>query len=315
METDELEADIWDGEKVQVARQKEPDAKLWNVCSESGSLTLTAPGQSTQVRIWHTECALAANDVESAVGDMASLSYLLQTFTVLCLHYDPDFNSCLSSTQGGPAGSCKLLLTKDDMKNGDLWQRWEDALIEQSGDEKELLPLIPPTLVQASMLVQASSTTTAKKSKKTAQTHLSLASKMSPQGQKLVRNQREKWCDELLTLDGCKEDVDGLVGRGETLLVKEEFEEAVRTSERAFEGSGRSDRDIFKDCSEHRNCSNKANKRITKFWTYPETLTRRPSRKLTKKPTQTKAVAKMASLNEAYEVLSNPELWQRFDNR
>ncbi|KAF4616062.1 hypothetical protein D9613_011297 [Agrocybe pediades] len=159
----------------------------------------------------------------------------------------------------------KLLLTKDDKKNSDLWQRWEDALIEQAGDEKELLPLIPPTLVQASMPVQASSITTAKKSKETAQIHLPLASKVSPQRQKLVRvlckwftrladvakssteykDQREKWCGELLTLDGCKEDVDGLVGRSETLLVKEEFEEAVRTFERAFESTGgRLDRDI-----------------------------------------------------------------------
>jgi len=164
-------------------------------------------------------------------------------------------------------GSIKLLLTPEG-KNGDLWKRWEEALITHVGEDKEILPLIPPTLIQASMPVHASSTTTAKKSKKTVKIPLPLASKVSPQRQKLVRvlcksftrladiakssteykNQRERWCDELLTLDGCKEDVDGLVGRGESLLIKEDFDEAVRTFERAFESSGRSDRDVRLRC-------------------------------------------------------------------
>jgi len=54
----------------------------------------------------------------------------------------------------------------------------------------------------------------------------------------------ERWCEELLTLHGCEEDVDGLVGRGEALLGKEEWEEAVKVLEKAFEAGGRSDRDV-----------------------------------------------------------------------
>ncbi len=53
-----------------------------------------------------------------------------------------------------------------------------------------------------------------------------------------------KWCSELLTLEGCAEDVDGLVGKSEELLVKEEYEEAVRVLDKAFEVSGRSDRNV-----------------------------------------------------------------------
>ncbi len=100
--------------------------------------------------------------------------------------------------------------------------------------------------------------------KKQSKINLPLATKISPQRQKLVRAlcksytrlsdaakssaeykaQMERWCDELLTLDGCNEDVDGLVGRGEALLGKEDWDEAVRVLERAFESSGRSDRDV-----------------------------------------------------------------------
>jgi DnaJ family protein C protein 3 len=54
----------------------------------------------------------------------------------------------------------------------------------------------------------------------------------------------ERWCEELLTLEGCKEDIDGLVGRGQALLGKEEWEDAVRALEKAFENGGRSDREV-----------------------------------------------------------------------
>ena len=39
-------------------------------------------------------------------------------------------------------------------------------------------------------------------------------------------------------------EVDGWVGKGEALLAREEWEEAVRAFERAAEGSGRSNRDV-----------------------------------------------------------------------
>ena len=48
-------------------------------------------------------------------------------------------------------------------------------------------------------------------------------------------------------MSGCSEDVDGLVGRGEALLSKEEYQEAIRVFEKAFEASGRSDRDVSND--------------------------------------------------------------------
>ena len=157
-------------------------------------------------------------------------------------------------------GIVNLLLSSSGGKTGDLWRRYEQALLENVSQEADILPLVPPTLLQASM---PAPTPTASK-KKQSKINLPLATKISPQRQKLVRAlcksytrlsdaakssaeykaQMERWCDELLTLDGCNEDVDGLVGRGEALLGKEDWEEAVRVLERAFESSGRSDRDV-----------------------------------------------------------------------
>ncbi|KAF4615920.1 hypothetical protein D9613_011286 [Agrocybe pediades] len=135
------------------------------------------------------------------------------------------------------------------------------------------------------------------------------------------KSQLGKWCDELLTLNGCKDDVDGLVGRGETFLVKEEFEEAVRTFERAFESSVRSDRDIDQRLQRAQKLLKQSKQKdyykILDVSRDADAKTiKKAYRKQAKKahPDQGGSEAKMALLNEAYEVLSNPELRQRFDN-
>lgn len=47
-----------------------------------------------------------------------------------------------------------------------------------------------------------------------------------------------EWCDAALAID--ENDLDALVGRAEAKLAKEEWEDAVRAFEKAFEASGRS---------------------------------------------------------------------------
>ena len=54
----------------------------------------------------------------------------------------------------------------------------------------------------------------------------------------------EKWCTTLLEMEGCGEDVDGLVGKGEGLLRKEEWEEGVRVLEKAWQAEGRRGGDV-----------------------------------------------------------------------
>ena len=207
-----------------------------------------------------------------------------------CLHYDPDSKICLGlhrMVKSLDKGFTKLdeLLNKEDWRavvkllttpgsgknNGDLWRRWEEAMLENVGHDKDILPLVPIHLIQATIPSSSSPTSTsatpppASSSKKLKESSipLPLASKISPQRQILVRAlcksytrlsdnsqsteykaQMERWCEELLTLEGCKEDVDGLIGRGQVLLGKEEWEDAVRALEKAFESSGRGDREV-----------------------------------------------------------------------
>jgi DnaJ family protein C protein 3 len=155
-------------------------------------------------------------------------------------------------------GVVKLLVGTGAGKLDDLWKRYEEALLDNVGQERDILPLVP-----SSLLEQVTPSPSSSKSKQTT-FHLPLATKVSPQRQVLVKalcksytrladvvkssaeykKQMEKWCEELLTLDGRKEDVDGLVGRAEALIAKQEFGEAVRVLEKAFEISGRGDRDV-----------------------------------------------------------------------
>lgn len=205
-----------------------------------------------------------------------------------CLHYDPDSKICLglhrmvkSLDKGFTKleehlnkeewrAVVKLLTTPGSGKNnGDLWRRWEEAMLENVGHDKDILPLVPTHLIQATKPHEQSSsssptsTSSSKKPKGSSSIPLPLASKISSQRQILVRAlcksytrlsdnsqsteykvQMERWCEELLTLEGCKEDIDGLVGRGQALLEKEEWEDAVRALEKAFESSGRGDRNV-----------------------------------------------------------------------
>lgn len=188
-----------------------------------------------------------------------------------CLHYDPDSKQCLvlhrmlkSFDRGFNLmdelvakedwrGVVKLLLAPGGGKNGELWRRWEEAMQENVGVPEAVLPLVPPSLYGETG-----------KSNKLPPITLPNAAKHSPPRQILVRTlcksythlvdaapsseeykkQTAHWCDELLSLEGCAEDVDGLVGHAEGLLVQEEWEQAVRVLEKAFEVSGRSDRAV-----------------------------------------------------------------------
>ena len=206
-----------------------------------------------------------------------------------CLHYDPDSKICLrlhrmvkSLDKGFTKleehlnkeewrAVVKLLTTPGSGKNnGDLWRRWEEAMLENVGHDKDILPLVPVQLIQATIPHEQSSSSSAtpssassSKKPKESPIPLPLASKISSQRQTLVRAlcksytrlsdksqsteykvQMERWCEELLTLEGCKEDIDGLIGRGQALLEKQEWEDAVRALEKAFESSGRGDRDV-----------------------------------------------------------------------
>ncbi|EIW81677.1 hypothetical protein CONPUDRAFT_122162 [Coniophora puteana RWD-64-598 SS2] len=143
----------------------------------------------------------------------------------------------------------------------------------------------------------------------------------------------EAWCDALLAMaaetvtavneapGGSNIEVDAWVGKGEALLLKEEWEEAVRAFERAFEASGRADREVLGRLQKaQRLLKQSKQKDYYKVLDVPRDADARTIKKAFRKaamkahPDKGGSEAKMATVNEAYEVLSKPELRQRFDN-
>ncbi|SCZ98037.1 BZ3500_MvSof-1268-A1-R1_Chr7-3g09678 [Microbotryum saponariae] len=118
------------------------------------------------------------------------------------------------------------------------------------------------------------------------------------------------------------DDVWGLVGKGEKLLSEEKWDEAVQALSVAFEKTGQSDREVLgrlqkaqrlakqskqKDYYKILGVSRDADGKTIKRAYRKGTLKAHPDK-------EGGSEEKMAALNEAYEVLSNPELRQRFDN-
>jgi DnaJ family protein C protein 3 len=143
----------------------------------------------------------------------------------------------------------------------------------------------------------------------------------------------EAWCDLLLTMseDALKAanemmaegsaEVDGLVGKGEALLIREDWAEAVRVFERAAEASGRSDRDVLNRLQKSQRLMKQSKQKdYYKVLGVARDADAKTIKKayrkavLTAHPDKGGTEAKMATVNEAYEVLSNFELRQRFDN-
>ncbi|KAI0786545.1 hypothetical protein C8Q75DRAFT_799705 [Abortiporus biennis] len=325
-------------------------AKLWTACAESASTALATASHSIELRQLRVDCSIASTDVEGAVGDLTRLAHLTSPTTSLfmktfrlayfllphsastssamaalkqCLHYDPDSKECLPAHR----------LVKSFDKT---FKKLEKAL----NDEKwqEIIDLLTPT--------SDPNTGFAAKFEEALKTHVTPQNvafnpklplrppmRTSPKRELILRalckayvhqkafEKGSQWCEELLAMDGLENDVDGLIGRGEAALKNEEWEEAVRIFEKAFESSGRSNREVHQKLQ-------KAQKLLkqSKHKDYYKVLdvSRDADAKTIKKafrkaamkahPDKGGSEAKMAAVNEAYEVLSKPELRQRYDN-
>jgi DnaJ family protein C protein 3 len=70
-DAEELEKDIAEGEEMYKKLEKERKSELWNACVETASALLRKASHSVEVRTWRAECAFAAGDLESSVGDLS----------------------------------------------------------------------------------------------------------------------------------------------------------------------------------------------------------------------------------------------------
>ncbi|PCH41800.1 DnaJ-domain-containing protein [Wolfiporia cocos MD-104 SS10] len=339
---------ISEGELAAKKAAQAMKAKLWTACEEAASTAIQTASHSAELRQQRADCALAAGDIQGAVGDLTRLthlttpstsllmkifrlSYFLGSYSPLdtqspalstlkrCLHYDPDSAQCkpahrlvksfdksfakLESHLGANDWRAVISLLSGD---SGLAATFDDALEKHvSRAALSLPPAIP----------------------------LPHAKKASPRREAILRalckayvknnepRKAERWCDALLEMEGRQDDVDGLVGRGEALLVQEDWEEAVRVFQRAFEATGRSDREVHERLQKAQRLLKQSRQKdyykVLGVSRDADTKTiKKAYRKAAMKahPDKGGSEAKMAAVNEAYEVLSNPELRQRFDN-
>ncbi|KAJ7799680.1 hypothetical protein B0H14DRAFT_3092771 [Mycena olivaceomarginata] len=356
-ERDALLADIADAEAATKQAGQERSALLWNACGESATRALRVSTHSPAVRTLRVECALGAGDIEGAVADMGRLTSLLPeaqtpavhalvfrlSFFLLpaspvasnavkqCLHSDPESRLCLPlhrlaktlergftmADEQGAAGDWRgaLATLKGTGKKGDIFRKFEEAAAEQLRPEHLTLfgldkgKVVLPAVEKVSHPPEDAAEGLCKG-------HTALE----------MYRKGEEWCQKLYDMEGGEEDADALRGLGEAAVVKEEWEEGVRLLEKAFEATGRSDRDFqarlqkaqrllkqsrAKDYYKVLGVARDADARTIKkalCVSSPRTAAK------TAHPDKGGSEQKMAAVNEAYEVLSNPELRQRFDN-
>ncbi|KAH9887660.1 hypothetical protein C8Q73DRAFT_712794 [Cubamyces lactineus] len=350
----EVMMSITEGELASKKIAQSIRAKLWQACVEAASMALSTASHSVKLRQQRADCSIAAGDIEGAVADlsrlaqlstpttsvwmkMARLGYFLfpynsptdpqspaMTTLKQCLHYDPDSPQCLSMHRLVKAfdknfknldkllqsedwrGIIKLLLGTNESGTDGFAAKYDAALAEHTTREAlEVHPQIPIPDGKRS-------------SPRRVVILRSLCRAYVKQNQ---AKKGEQWCNALLEMEGMENDADGLIGRGEALMAKEEWEEAVRVLERAFEVTGRSNREIHQKLQKAQKLLKQSKQKdyykVLGVARDADTKTiKKAYRKavMTAHPDKGGSEAKMAAVNEAYEVLSDPELRQRYDN-
>jgi DnaJ homolog subfamily C member 3 len=317
---------------------------------------ISSPSTNLFMRIWRLSYFFLHPDTSSPTDGSASPTSPLATLKQ-CLYYDPDSKPCLGAHRLVKKLD-KAFVKVDKAAASDDWRtvlklaggadgllaQLEKAIAEHAGQEQLRFPAFaPPAKIQMP---------------------LPSASRASPRVARLLRQlcyghtklnkpkEGERFCERLSKLDltapnmnvpegwGAEAETDALVGKGEAAMAREEWEEAVRLFEHAFERSGRSSRDIqIRLHRAHKLLKQSKQKDYYKVLGVSRDADEKTIKKAYRKaaklahPDKGGSEAKMAAVNEAYEILSKPgnvfpsgvsfifwvltlvsELKQRYDN-
>jgi DnaJ family protein C protein 3 len=301
-----------------------------------------------QVRIWRLSYFL----LPPSSGDDSSTSAAALAPLKACLHFDPDSKLCLPLHRLAKALEKSFGKLEEALQNKD-WRGAVNIMTDSGkGKEKNLWGRYEQAMKDHTSREQLLGKDAADSSSKSKEPPIPLPDPFtqSPRRQILLRalclsytaigtssalRNADEWCTKLMTMDGCSEDADALVGRAEYLLSLEDdidtsgaggssgagnWDEGIRLLEKAFEASGRSNRDIHSKLNSARK-KVKQNRRKDYYKVLDvdrnadEQTIKKAFRRAAKTahPDKGGSEAKMAAVNEAYEVLSDPELRARFD--
>jgi len=156
-----------------------------------------------------------------------------------CLHYDPDSKECFAARRL-VKNFGKTFNKLQDLLNGEDWKS-VISLLEKGGFASKFDQVLDAETAQEVLGLPPWLTLTS-------------ARESSPRREVILRGlckayvhigqpkKGEAWCQALGQMQGGNEDADALLGQGEALLVNEEYEEAVRVMEKAWDACGRNDR-------------------------------------------------------------------------
>ncbi|KAF9577049.1 hypothetical protein BGW38_007997, partial [Lunasporangiospora selenospora] len=288
-------------------------------------------------RFQRAECHLARGEVEEAVNDfnrathnsaadpklmhrLSTISYYsLYTPTQAlaqikqCISFDPENKLCKGLFKQIKAMEKEITKLTSDLENN----RWAGAINKAVGGEKPLVDRIE----EETKKMEEENNATGKMPKR-------LLLKVNGAACKAYSENKDaknalKWCKSTLSLDDSN--VEGFVGRGMAHMLNDDFEEAIRDFTKAQELAGGQDRSIHEKLTKaQRLLKQSQQKDYYKILGVPRSATEREIKKAFRKqalqwhpdtyrgdlaPDQVEK--KMASLNEAYEVLSDQELRQR----
>ncbi|KAG0301275.1 hypothetical protein BGZ98_008498 [Dissophora globulifera] len=304
-----------------------------------GSAILVAP-LYVPFRMQRAECHLARGEVEEAVNDfnrathnaaldptlmhrLSTMSYYSlympdQALTQIkqCISFDPENKLCKAVFKKLKATEKDIKKLDSDIQNG----RWAGVINKSVGGEKSLVGVIETE----SDKMELENNAVGKMPKRLLLKIYSAACKAYTE-QKDDKNAL-KWCTSTLSLD--ETNVDGLVGRGMAHMLNDDFDQAVNDFTRAQELAGGQDRAIHEKLTKaQRLLKQSQQKDYYKILGVSRSATPRDIKKAFRKQalqwhpdtyrgemTPDQVEKKMAGVNEAYEVLSDPELRERFDN-
>lgn len=312
----------------------------WDSCVEHASQAIKVGSNSAELRELRARCETERGNVEGAYADLSRLAalnpssqelrvrlahlafLLLEPATAVaelkkCLHYDPDSKACKALHKSMRAFDRDLVKARN-FGASDKPSDARRAITLLRGDEGLIVRF--DKLQDEAMLSEAIS------SKFDARKHGTTRLEIYSLGCRAIVNTNDYssklggfWCDEVLAMDETNEAA--LVYRGEKLLKAEKWDEAVAALQGAFEKSGRRSQDIMQRLQKaERLLKVSKRKDYYKVLGVPRDADERAVRKAFRKAAKENhpdiggSEEKMAALNEAYEVLSDSELRQRYDN-
>ncbi|CAB4400910.1 uncharacterized protein OCT59_022938 [Rhizophagus irregularis] len=312
--------------------------KKYEECIDSVSKAIITSPRSSRLRLVRAECHLSKGDMEEGARDLSSASQLnpndldllvrlvnINYFTLYnpnqsskyikqCIKNDPENKVCKNLKRKIKQFEDKVSKISNDIEG----QRFLASVKKLIG-AKESKGLINEVDEELKTLSEGN-----KKSELLMKLYAWACKAYAETKDK--SKEAVKWCSETLKLD--ENNVEALINRGEVYLVEENYEGAIEDFKKAHDLTQGQDSRASKGFQKASRLHKQSKKKdYYKILGVPRSASKKEIKKAFRKlahewhpdkhrndMTVEQAEAKMASINEAYEVLNNDELRAKFDN-